>query len=47
MVIKREPVKYCTCISVSGLTVGNRDTYVSWPPRMQSNAVGGGGRGGY
>jgi hypothetical protein len=43
VVTKREPVKYCTCILVGGLTVGNRDTYVSWPPRMRSNAVGGGG----
>ncbi len=43
VVTKREPVKYCTCISVGRLTVGNRDTYVSWPPPMRSNAVGGGG----
>jgi hypothetical protein len=31
VVTKREPVMYYTCISIGGLTVGNRETYMSWP----------------
>ncbi len=38
---KRRPVKYCTYILLGRLTVGKqRNTYE--PPRMRSNAVGGG-----
>ncbi len=41
VVTKREPVKYCTN-QLAVWPLENRDTYVSWPPRMRSNAVGGG-----
>jgi hypothetical protein len=32
VVTKREPVKYCTYISVCGLTVGNRETHMRASP---------------
>jgi hypothetical protein len=38
VVTKRESVKYCTCISVGGMTVGKQRHTYELTPRMRSNA---------
>jgi hypothetical protein len=43
VVTKREPVKYCTYISVGGLTVGNRDIYMRASPYACAVMPWGGG----
>ncbi len=43
MVTKKEPIKYCTYISVGGLTVGNREIHMRASPHACAVMPWGGG----
>jgi hypothetical protein len=45
VVTKREPVKYCTYISVGRLTLGNREIHMRASPHACAVMPGGGGGG--